>query len=219
LFDKQATAFLFGKLSKGEMVAFKCWINKNDRLIIKVESDGFRRTLQYDLFDRDFLVLAKSWVDMDGRPELSISTGGFDIVVSSEDLSVAGALVAEHFESLLLKYLPELLTWEYMLLKVGVGPYDHIHSRGVRLGDVYTGGMDMIKDHVRYRYVPSGSVFVTVRKFNGKTTIQYLEVVNSKANYELEDISIAELLDTVKWDLVISLIKERYERQMRIATY
>jgi len=200
-------------------VAFKCWINKNDRLIIKVESDGFRRTLQYDLFDRDFLVLAKSWVDMDGRPELSISTGGFDIVVSSEDLSVAGALVAEHFESLLLKYLPELLTWEYMLLKVGVGPYDHIHSRGVRLGDVYTGGMDMIKDHVRYRYVPSGSVFVTVRKFNGKTTIQYLEVVNSKANYELEDISIAELLDTVKWDLVISLIKERYERQMRIATY
>jgi len=219
LFDKQATAFLFGKLSKGETMALKCWINKNDRLIVNVESDRFRRTLRFDLFDRDFLVLAKSWVDMDGRPELSISTGEFDIVVTSEDLSVAGALVAEYFESLLLKYLPELLTWEYMLLKVGVGPYDHIHSRGVRLGDVYTGGMDMIKDYARYRYIPSGSVFVTVRKFKGKTTIQYLEVVNSKANYELEDISIAELLDTVKWDLVISLIKERYERQMRIATY
>jgi hypothetical protein len=156
---------------------------------------------------------------MDGRPELSISTGEFDIVVTSEDLSAAGALVAEYFESLLLKYLPELLTWEYMLLKVGVGPYDHIHSRGVRLGDVYTGGMEMIKDYARYRYIPSGSVVVTVRKLKGKTTIQYLEVVNSKENYELEDISIAELLDTVKWDLVISLIKERYERQMRIATY
>jgi len=89
-------------------MALKCWINKNDRLIENVESDRFRRTLRFDLFDRDFLALAKSWVDMNGRPELSISTGGFDIVVSSEDLSVTGALVAEHFESLLLKYLPEL---------------------------------------------------------------------------------------------------------------
>ncbi|MBG0786636.1 MAG: hypothetical protein H0S79_16185 [Anaerolineaceae bacterium] len=49
-----------------------------------------------------------------------------------------------------------------MLLKVGVGPYDHNHSHGVRLGDVYTGGMDMIKDHVWYRYIPSGSVFKSV---------------------------------------------------------
>ncbi|MBG0786635.1 MAG: hypothetical protein H0S79_16180 [Anaerolineaceae bacterium] len=80
-------------------MSLKCWINKNDRLIVNVESDRFRRTLRFDLFDREFLALAKCWVDMDGRPELSISTGGFDIVVSSEDRSVAGALVAEHFES------------------------------------------------------------------------------------------------------------------------
>jgi hypothetical protein len=153
---------------------------------------------------------------MNGRPELSISTGGFDIVVSSEDLSVTGALVAEHFESLLLKYLPELLTWEYMLLKVGVGPYDHIHSRGVRLGDVYTGGMDMIKDYVRYRYIPSGSVFVTVRKIRGKIVIQYLGVVSSDSVYKLENISIGDLLDIVDWRAVVSLLKERFVRQKQL---
>jgi hypothetical protein len=201
------------------MMALKCWINHKDRLIVKVENDRFRRTLRFDLFDRDFLVLAKSWIDMDGRPELRISTGGYDIVISSEDLSTAGGMVAEYFESLLLKYLPELLTWEYMLLKVGVSPYDHIHSRGVRLGDVYTGGLAMIEDYVRYHYVPSGSIFVTVRKIRGEIVIQYLAVVSSDSVYKLENISIGELLDIVDWRAVVSLLKERFVRQKRIAMY
>ncbi|MDY6868766.1 MAG: hypothetical protein SVT56_12855 [Chloroflexota bacterium] len=201
------------------MMALKCWINNKDRLIVKVENDRFRRTLHFDLFDPDFLVLAKSWIDMEGRPELRISTGGYDIVISSEDLSTAGVMVAEYFESLLLKYLPELLTWEYMLLKVGVGPYDHINYQGVRLGDVYTGGMAMIEDYVRYHYVPSGSIFVTVRKIRGKIVIQYLEVVSSDSVYKLENISILELLDIVDWRAVVSLLKERFVRQKRIAMY
>ncbi len=200
-------------------MALKCWINHKDCLIVKVENDRFRRTLRFDLFDRDFLVLAKSWIDMDGRPELRISAGGYDIVISSEDLSTAGAMVAEYFESLLLKYLPKLLTWEYMLLKVGVGPYDHIHSRGVRLGDVYTGGLAMIEDYVRYHYVPSGSIFVTVRKIRGMIVIQYLAVVSSDSVYKLENISIVELLDIVDWRAVVSLLKERFVRQKRIAMY
>jgi hypothetical protein len=201
------------------MMALKCWINHKDRLIVKVENDRFRRTLRFDLFDRDFLVLAKSWIDMDGRPELRFSTGGYDIVISSEDLSTAGVMVAEYFESLLLKYLPELLTWAYMLLKVGVGPYDHINDQGVRLGDVYTGGLAMIEDYVRYHYVPSGSIFGTVRKIRGKIVIQYLEVVSSDSVYKLENISIVELLDIVDWRAVVSLLKERFVRLKRIAMY
>lgn len=200
-------------------MALKCWINNKDHLIIKVECNEFRRTLRFDLFDRDFLVMAKSWIVRDGSPELRISTGGYDIVISSEDLSTTGKEVSEYFESLLLKYLPELLTWEYMILKVGVGPYDHHNSRGVRLGDVYTGGLAMIEDYARYHYVPSGSIFVTVRKIRGKIVIQYLEVVSSDSVYKLENISIGELLDIVDWRAVVSLLKERFVRKKRIAMY
>lgn len=200
-------------------MALKCWINYKNHLIIKVECNGFRRTLRFDLFDQDFLVMAKSWIVRDGIPELRISTGGYDIVISSEDLSTAGEEVSKYFESLLLKYLPELLTWEYMLLKVGVGPYDHINYQGVRLGDVYTGGSAMIEDYVQYHYVPSGSIFVTVRKIRGKIVIQYLEVVSSDSVYKLENISIGELLDIVDWRAVVSLLKERFVRKKRIAMY